>query len=255
MKVLFIGDVYGSRGMKALEILLPEIKATYKPHIIIVNGENAANGRGINKKIYTQMMSMGIHAVTMGNWVWGNQELFSFIEESNIVRPLNFPKAPGQGYLMLNFNHQKVLIINALGRTFMNPNLDDPFKAIEQLIAREKADYVIVDFHAEATSEKVALGHYLDGKVNLLVGTHTHIPTADERKLPQGTLYITDVGMTGPVNGVIGVSKEIVIERFLNGFARPNEVALGAIQMNAVLADLTAKTIQRIHFKIFHKSE
>ena len=195
------------------------------------------------------MMGLGIHAMTMGNWVWGNKELFEFIEDSNVIRPFNFREAPGKGYQVINYNGQKLLVINALGRTFMNANLDDPFTGVLNILNTVDHDYALLDMHAEATSEKVAIGHYLDGKIDAVVGTHTHIPTADDRKLPGGTLYITDVGMTGPLNGVIGVTKEIVIKRFLNGFSTPNEVAPGEKQLNAVIMDFSKKTIQRIHIE------
>ena len=249
MKVLFIGDLYGKPGLDILIEKLPELKEDYKPNLIILNAENAHFGRGINLKIYKELMLLGIHVITMGNWVWGNKELFEFIDDANIVRPFNFREAPGKGYLTVNFNGQKVLVINALGRTFMNPQVGDPFTGIDEIIKINHADYTIVDFHAEATSEKVALGHYLDGRVSAVLGTHTHIPTADERALPLGTLYITDVGMTGPKEGVIGVSKEIVLNRFLNGFSTPNEVAQGTKQLNAVIMDLRLKTIKRIHLE------
>ena len=249
MKVLFIGDLYGKPGLDMLTDHLTELKSKYRPNLIILNAENASYGRGISLKIYKELMSMGIHMLTMGNWVWGNKELFEFIDGSNIVRPFNFRNAPGMGALTMNYNGKKLLVINALGRTFMNPNLDDPFTGIDFILENEKADYVLVDIHAEATSEKVALGHYLDGRVSAVVGTHTHIPTADERALPNGTLYITDVGMTGPLNGVIGVTKEIVLDRFINGFSIPNEVAPGPKQLNAVILDFEKKTIQRIHIE------
>ncbi|MBN2299853.1 MAG: TIGR00282 family metallophosphoesterase [Acholeplasmataceae bacterium] len=249
MKILFIGDIYGKPGLEMVTTYLPEIKDKHHPNLIIVNAENAANGRGINLKIYKELMSLGIHAITMGNWVWGNRELFEFIDQSNIVRPMNFRESPGKGYITINYNGQKLLVINALGRTFMNPNLEDPFTSIEKIVEAEHADFTFIDFHAEATSEKVALGHYLDGKVDVIVGTHTHVQTADERVLPKGTLYITDVGMTGPLNGVIGVTKEIVLDRFLNGFSIPNEVAPGSKQLNAVILDLKKKTIKRIHIE------
>jgi len=249
MKVLFIGDLYGKPGLDMLNDHLVELKNKYRPNVIVLNAENASYGRGINLKIYKELMSMGIHMLTMGNWVWGNKELFEFIEGSNIVRPFNFKNAPGKGALTINYNGKKLLVINALGRTFMNPNLEDPFTGIDLILENEKPDYVLVDIHAEATSEKVALGHYLDGRVSAVVGTHTHIPTADERALPGGTLYITDVGMTGPLNGVIGVSKEIVLDRFINGFSTPNEVAPGPKQLNAVIMDFEKKTIQRIHIE------
>lgn len=249
MKVLFIGDVYGKPGLDMLNLHLEELKKTYKPNVIIANAENAHYGRGINLKLYKEMMGLGIHAMTMGNWVWGNKELFEFIEDSNIIRPFNFREAPGKGYQVINYNGQKLLVMNALGRTFMNPNLDDPFTGVLNILNTVDHDYALLDMHAEATSEKVAIGHYLDGKIDAVVGTHTHIPTADERKLPEGTLYITDVGMTGPLNGVIGVTKEIVIHRFLNGFSTPNEVAPGEKQLNAVIMDFSKKTIQRIHIE------
>jgi len=249
MKVLFIGDIYGKSGLDILNLYLPLMKEEFKPNIIIVNAENAANGRGINLKIYKELMSLGVTAITMGNWVWGNKELFEFIDESKVIRPLNFRAAPGKGYQIINFNSKKVLIINVLGRTFMNPNLECPFLSIEKVLENESYDYSIIDVHAEATSEKVAIGHYFDGKVDIILGTHTHIQTADNRVLPKGTIYMTDVGMTGPLNGVIGVSKEIVIDRFLNGFSIPNEVAQGSKQLNAVIIDLNKKTIERIHYE------
>jgi len=249
MKVLFIGDIYGRPGLDILSEHLPDLKSRFKPNVIIANGENASHGRGISLKIYKEMMSLGISAITMGNWVWGHKELFEFIDDSNVIRPINFRQAPGKGYLTINYNGTKLLVINALGRTFMNANMDCPFITIEKLVETEEVDYILVDFHAEATSEKVALGHYLDGKVDAILGTHTHVPTADNRKLPNGTLYITDVGMTGPLNGVIGVTKEIVLDRFLNGFSIPNEVAPGTKQLNAVFLDLEKKTIERIHIE------
>ena len=247
MKILMIGDIYGKQGMETLLKCLPEIKQTYKPQFIIANGENLANGRGIKQAQYKKLMSAGIHALTMGNWVWGQSELKTFIDDSNIVRPINYLNAPGHGYKLFNFNDKKILVINALGRTFMNGNLENPFLMIEKILDTVDADVKIVDFHAEATSEKIALGLYLDGKADLIVGTHTHVQTADERKLPNGTFYITDVGMTGPFNGVIGVKADLVIDRFINGHSLPNEVAEGEMQFNAVLVDLINQSIKRIH--------
>jgi len=249
MKVLFIGDIYSKSGVDMLAMHLPELKHIHKPNLIIANAENASNGRGISLSIYKQLMGMGIACLTMGNWVWGNKELYNFIDESKVIRPINYLNAPGHGYIVLNYNGKKVLIANALGRTFMNANLENPFTMLKALVDEIEADYKIIDFHAEATSEKVALGHYLDGQVDVIVGTHTHVQTADERVLPKGTLYITDVGMTGPLDGVIGVKKDLVIDRFINGFSVPNEVAQGDQQLNAVVIDLNQKTIERIHIK------
>lgn len=250
MKVLFIGDIYGEPGRKIFLDHIDELKAAHKPNIIIVNSENSANnGRGITQKFYKELMQKGVSAVTMGNHTYGQNELLTFIDDSHVIRPINYKAAPGKGYDLIKFNSQTLLVINALGRTFMNANMESPFFEIEKVINEVKADYVFVDFHAEATSEKVALGHYLDGKVSAIVGTHTHIPTADERVLPKGTLYITDVGMTGPLDGVIGVDKDIVVNRFLYGYSLPNQVAITKNQLNAVILDLKNKTIKRIHLE------
>lgn len=250
MKILFIGDIYGEPGRKILLDNLDELKQTYRPNIIIVNAENSANnGRGITQKFYKELMSAGVHAVTMGNHVWGQNELLEFISDSHVVRPINFFEAPGKGYDLIKYNDQTLLVINALGRTFMNASLESPFFEIERVIGEIKSDYVFVDFHAEATSEKIALGHYLDGRVSAIVGTHTHVQTADERRLPKGTLYITDVGMTGPLDGIIGVDKEIVIKRFLHGHSVSNQVAITKNQLNGVFMDLRLKTIKRIHLE------
>ena len=249
MKFLIIGDVYGKPGLQALEYFLPQLKQTYNPHLIIVNAENAANGRGINQAIYKSLMSLGIHVLTMGNHVFANKELETFIDQSNIVRPLNYLQAPGKGYHVINFNNKKILVMNALGQAFMNQNVQSPFLTIEQTLHDIDHDISILDIHAEATSEKVALGHYFDGKIDIIFGTHTHVQTHDSRILPQGTYYLTDVGMTGPLNGVIGVKKEIVIDRFINGYSLPNSVDDGAIQLNGWYIDTQQKTHQLIHLE------
>lgn len=250
MRILFIGDIYGEPGRKILLSNLDDLKATYKPNIIIVNAENSANnGRGITYRFYKELMAAGVHVVTMGNHVWGQNDLVDYIDDSRIVRPLNFPKAPGKGYDVIQYNQTTLLVINALGRTFMNANLESPFFEIDHLLETVKTDYVFIDFHAEATSEKVALGHYLDGRVDAVIGTHTHVPTADNRVLPKGTLYITDVGMTGPLDGIIGVDKDIVVNRFLYGHSPANVVANTKNQLNGVILDLKKKTIERIHIE------
>lgn len=250
MKILFVGDIYGEPGRKIFLDNIEELKAIHKPNLVIVNAENSANnGRGITQKFYKELMQKGVSCVTMGNHVFGQNELTSFIDDSHVVRPINFKQAPGKGYDLIKYNNQTLLVINALGRTFMNANLESPFHEIDRIIKEVRSDYVFVDFHAEATSEKVALGHFLDGRVSAVVGTHTHIQTADERALSKGTLYITDVGMTGPLDGVIGVDKEIVVNRFLYGYSLPNVVAATKNQLNAVLLDLRLKTITRIHLE------
>lgn len=250
MKVLFIGDIYGKPGRDMLEKSLPHLKQTYKPNIIIVNAENSANnGRSITEDYYSDLMRMGITSITMGNHVWNNRNLVDFIDGTHIVRPANYYEAPGKGYDLIQYNDKKLLVINLLGRTFMSGNVENPFFVAKKIIEEVEADYVFIDFHAEATSEKIAFAHYLDGKATAIVGTHTHVPTADERVMPNGTLYITDVGMTGPLEGIIGVDKDIVINRFLYGHSRPNKVAESQNQLNGVIMDFVDKTIKRIHLK------
>lgn len=249
MKILFIGDTYGLYGLDYLLEQLPELKRTYKPNMIIVNGENLAEGRGITEQIYKELMKVNVSAITMGNWTWGNYNLLDFIESSVIIRPANFKEAPGVGYKNIKFNDKNLLVINLLGRTFMNANVENPFETIDNILEKEKADYIFVDFHAEATSEKIAMAHYLDGRVDALVGTHTHVQTNDDRKYPKGLLYITDVGMTGSMDGVIGVEKEIVLRRFKTGYSTGNVVAKGRRQLNGVFLDLTTKKIEKIRIE------
>jgi metallophosphoesterase (TIGR00282 family) len=187
MKILMIGDIYGDSGLDILSNEIASLKNTYKPHLIIANAENSANGRGITKKIYKHLMEIGIHVITMGNHVFAHKELQTFIDEANIVRPINFLEAPGKGYLVYNYNQKKILIINALGRAFINLSLENPFTEVEHILNTVEHDISIIDFHAEATSEKVAFGHYLDGKATIIFGTHTHVQTNDARILPKGT--------------------------------------------------------------------
>lgn len=220
MNILFIGDIVGRPGRDALATYLPNLKDHYKVDLTIVNGENAAHGKGITKKIYYQLLEWGADIVTLGNHTWDKKEIFDFIDDENdLIRPANFPAGtPGKGIIFKKINQTNVAVINLQGRTFMNP-IDDPFQLANQLIdeAKKKAKIIFVDFHAEATSEKQAMGWYLDGKISAIVGTHTHIQTSDERILPKGTAYITDVGMTGPYDSVLGVEKEAVIRKFVTG--------------------------------------
>lgn len=250
MKVLFIGDVYGMPGREYLKQELPKLKVEYKPNIIVVNAENSANnGRGITEEFYTELMRLGVSTITMGNHVWGNKHLVEFIDNAHISRPANYYQAPGKGYDLIQYNDKKLLVINLLGRTYLDWNLENPFHVADKIINEVQADYILIDFHAEATSEKISLAHHLDGRITALVGTHTHVQTADERILPNGTLYITDVGMTGPLDGIIGVDREIVINRFLYGYTEPNKIAVSKNQLNAVIMDFDNKTIKRIHLE------
>lgn len=250
MKILFVGDIYGQLGVDYLIDKMPYLKKEYRPNMVIVNAENAANGRGITHKIYKQLMHLGITLISMGNHTWKHHELAEFIETSNIVKPLNDGVNLGVGYKVMNYNGQKLLFINALGSVYMDQAYPLPFTDIEKIIDEIDHDYAMVDFHAEVTSEKIALGHFLDGKASVIVGTHTHVQTNDARMLPKGTLYITDVGMTGALNGVIGVDKDIIVDRFLNGYSKANVVASGLRQLNAVIIDLGHKpSIKTIHLE------
>ncbi len=247
MKILFIGDIYGEPGVSFLVENLPSLKRTHRPNLIIVNAENSANGRGINKKIYKTLMKSGVSLITMGNHTWKNKELKEFINDSNIIRPINDGSNLGVGYKVINYNDLKVLVINALGVAFMNEKYEPPYLEIEKILNEVEHDYSLLDFHAEATSEKIALAHFLDGKLDIMLGTHTHIQTNDDRIFPKGLLYLTDVGMTGPLNGVIGVEKEIIINRFIYNGKESNKVASGKRQLNGVILTLSPiKSIEKI---------
>ncbi|KIL47790.1 TIGR00282 family metallophosphoesterase [Jeotgalibacillus campisalis] len=246
MKLLFIGDVVGSPGREMVEEYLPQIKEKYQPDCTVINGENAASGRGITEKIYRQLEAAGGDAITMGNHTWDNREIFQFIDQtSNLIRPANYPKgAPGKGMQMISAGSNEIAVINLLGRTFMNP-VDDPFPVVKKLVeeARRHTPYIFVDFHAEATSEKQAMGWYLDGKVSAVVGTHTHVQTADNRVLPGGTAYLSDVGMTGPYDAVLGMEREAVLKRFLTTLPTRFEVPkTGRTLLSGCLIHMDRKT-------------
>lgn len=254
MKILFIGDVVGQPGRKMVETYLPKLKKKFRPHLTIINGENAAHGRGITEKIYHQLLHSGAQIITMGNHTWDNRDIFEFIEDAScLVRPANFPQdTPGEGMRFARVNQQLVAVINLQARTFLPP-LDCPFKKLDELIveAKKRTSLIFVDFHGEATSEKIALAWYADGRVSAVVGTHTHVQTADERILPKGTAYITDVGMTGPYDGILGVEREAVIKKFLTSLPVRFEVSKGREQLSGVVIELDdetgkAKSIERV---------
>jgi metallophosphoesterase (TIGR00282 family) len=246
MKILFIGDIVGSPGREAIAKLLPGLKKEYKLDFVIANAENAAGGSGITAKVAEELFASGVEVLTSGDHIWKKREIFEFIaQEGRILRPLNFPSGtPGCGFAVFKTRDGlKIGVANVNGRVFMEP-LECPFKttlAAQEALSKE-TKIIIVDIHAEATSEKVALGWYLDGKVSAVVGTHTHIQTADERILPQGTAYITDVGMAGPCDSVIGRRIEDVLERFITALPTRFEVASENIQLQGVVLDIDEKT-------------
>ncbi|SDY69277.1 hypothetical protein SAMN05421736_10350 [Evansella caseinilytica] len=245
MKVLFIGDVVGSPGRNALKEYLPKLKRKYRPELTIVNGENAAGGKGLTEKVYQEIRDAGADVITLGNHAWDKKEIFDFIDEKDdLVRPANLPEGtPGTGYVIKKVGSYKVAVINGQGRTFM-PAIDCPFRVLDRIVkeVRKKTPIIFVDFHAEATSEKQAIGWYLDGKVSAVVGTHTHVQTADERVLPGGTAYTTDAGMTGPYDGILGMDRDVIINRFLTSLPARFEVTKGREQLNGVILSINGKT-------------
>lgn len=225
LTALFIGDVIGKPGRRALQQLLPEVKKRYAPDLVIGNGENSAGGFGITYPVYTALREAGLDVVTGGNHIWDKRDVLEFIDrEDRLIRPLNYPgRPPGEGVTALSVRGVEVVVINLMGRIFMNP-LDCPFRTLDaelkRLSQRACKRVVIVDFHAEATSEKAALAMYVDGRVGAVLGTHTHVQTADERILPKGTAFLTDAGMTGPYESVIGMDAKDSLHRFLTGMGR-----------------------------------
>ncbi|WP_200759821.1 TIGR00282 family metallophosphoesterase [Effusibacillus dendaii] len=256
MRILFIGDIVGQPGRTAVTQYLPQVLEEYNPDLTIANAENAANGRGLTPKLAEMLFDANVDILTMGNHVWDNKDIFGYIEdEKRIVRPANFPKgAPGQGFTLVRAGNVQIAVVNLLGRVFMG-DYDSPFVAIDQILEEigDASRHIFVDFHAEATSEKLAFAHYVDGRVSAVIGTHTHVQTADEQILLHGTAYLTDVGMCGPVNSIIGMKTEQVIQRFLTQMPIRFEVENGPAMLNAVCIDLSdtgkAVSIERIHLK------
>lgn len=248
MKILFIGDIIGKLGRKVVRQLIPNLKKEYSPDFILANGENLAHGAGITLKTYDEMLMAGVDALTSGNHVWGNRDFIKDIGSccSFFVRPANYPpENPGKTHIIIKRNDLKIGVICINGRVFMNPPLDCPFRVIEPIIEKIKkeTDIIFVDFHAEASSEKSAMGFFLDGRVSAVVGTHTHIQTADERILPNGTGYISDVGMVGAQNSVIGAQIEPIIDRFLTSMpTRFEPEEKGPAIFNAVLITIDEKS-------------
>jgi len=266
MRVLFIGDIAGSPGRQIVRDRLADLVSQRQIDLVIANGENAASGFGITPRLAQELLGLGIEVLTGGNHSWDRKEILEFMpHEPRLLRPANFPEGnPGCGlFTGTAKNGVKYTVINLQGRVFL-PAIDDPFRKADELLKNLPADtdFVLVDMHAETTSEKIALGWYLDGRVTAVVGTHTHVTTADERVLPEGTAYITDVGMTGPHDGVIGMERRGIIKKFLDGLPARFDVAQGDVQMNAVLIEtgdegarnaaglLRAKTIERLRLRI-----
>ncbi len=258
MKVLFIGDIVARPGRRAVKLGLPDLVNKLKIDFVIANAENAAGGFGITRAVCEEIFSTGVDVITSGNHVWDKKEAVTYIpKENRVLRPANYPReVPGEGSIVMKTSGgEKVGVLNLSGRVFMQP-LDCPFKAAEREVAelKEQTSVIIVDFHGEATSEKSALGWYLDGKVSAVLGTHTHVQTADEKILPRGTAFITDAGMTGPVDSIIGVRKDQIINKFLTQIPTRFETARGETMLSCVVLDINAKTglstdIQRLQIR------
>lgn len=259
MRILFIGDIVGSMGRETLTTYLPKLKKKYRPQVTIANGENAAAGRGITEKIYKKFLQDGVDVVTLGNHSWDNKDIFEFIDDAKkLIRPANFVEGvPGKGLVFVKVNQLELAVINLQARTFMVP-LDDPFGKAEELIseARERTPLIFVDFHGETTSEKQAMGWFLDGHVSAVVGTHTHVQTNDARILPEGTAYLTDVGMTGPYDGILGMKRGPIIEKFQTSLPKRFEVVEeGRSLLSACVIDIDDQTGRAIKIEPIQISE
>jgi 2',3'-cyclic-nucleotide 2'-phosphodiesterase len=240
VKLIFVADVVASPGRRALEQVLPALRERHEPDFVVVNGENSAGGVGITERIARGIFELGVDVITLGNHAYRHSEVYPYLDqEQRIIRPANYPKRdPGRGHTIVEKNGMRLGVVNLAGTVFLD-SARSPFAEADALLAElsGKTDYVFVDFHAEATSEKVAMGWYLDGRVTACVGTHTHVPTADARVLDKGTAYITDVGMTGPRESVIGVERELAIKRFLTQTPVKFETAQGDPWLNGVLVE------------------
>jgi 2',3'-cyclic-nucleotide 2'-phosphodiesterase len=257
MKILFVGDIFGQPGRRIVKETLPALLEEFSPELILANGENAAAGFGITPPLVEELLDTGIAVLTSGNHIWDKREILPYLTEhadGRLLRPANYPAgAPGHGMCLgKTRSGVEYAVLNLQGRVFM-PAIDCPFRCADSLLAEipDRVRIRIVDMHAEATSEKLAMGWYLDGRVTAVVGTHTHVPTADEAVLPGGTAYITDVGMTGPYDSVIGIEKEAAIKKFLDQLPARFEVAKGGVRLSAALIEADAETgkarsIQRI---------
>ncbi len=252
MLILAIGDIVGRPGRQAVGQLLPGLRQQYGLELVIANGENAAGGIGLTPATAQELLEAGVDVLTSGNHIWAQKEIIPHLDgDMPILRPLNYPPGvPGRGHIVIG----QVAVVNLIGRTFIG-DFDCPFRAMDQLLSELKQGVIIVDFHAEATSEKVAMGRYLDGRVSAVLGTHTHVGTTDAQLLPQGTAYVTDIGMTGPLDSVIGDDAEAVIQRFLTRLPHHLSVGKGKTAFNAILvgvADDTgqATSIERIYREV-----
>lgn len=255
MKILAVGDLIGASGLKELKKQLADIKQKEKIDFVIVNAENVAEGMGITQQNFDEILALNIDVITMGNHTWGKKDIFKFIDHPKLIRPANYPKGVvGKGYNIFTCQNKKIAVINLIGRVDINVLTENPFIIVEEIVEKiqDEVDMIFVDFHAEATAEKIAMGYFLDGKVTAIFGTHTHVQTADEKILPKGTGYITDIGMTGPKYSVIGMDIEASLKRFKTTLPERYKIATGECILNAVIFDVDesnnkVKSIKRLY--------
>lgn len=250
MRILFVGDIVGRPGRTAISTFLPRIKRELRADWVIANGENAAHGNGLTPSTMKELFESGIDVITSGNHIWDKRDIYELLDtEPRLLRPANYPaEVPGHGVFVTEIGNPPVslAVINLEGRAFMPP-IDEPIRAVDELLSDlPEKSIVFVDFHAETTSEKLALGFFLDGRVSALVGTHTHVQTSDARILPKGTAYLTDVGMTGPYYSVLGVKPEIIIARMRTDLPQKFELSEGAVEINACVVEVDEKTRQAV---------
>lgn len=255
MRILTVGDIVGKSGINKLKKELPNLIKNKNIDFVIVNGENAAEGMGLTEKMYREILDLNVDIVTMGNHTWGKKEIFNFIDDEHIIRPANYSENnPGKGYRIFNKKGKKIAVVNLIGRVTMGVLSENPFLKSREIVdkIKSKVDIIIIDFHAEATAEKIALGYFLDGEATIIFGTHTHVQTADEKILPKGTAYITDIGMTGPENSVIGMDISASIKRFETSLPEKYKIAEGPAMMNSVLFEINDETNKVINIERFN---
>ena len=257
MKILAVGDLVGETGLERLKKDLPNLQEAENIDFTIVNGENVAGGMGMTTKNFHELNKLNIDVITMGNHTWGKKDIFSFIDKPNIIRPANYSRGvPGHGYTIIEKNNKKIAVINLIGRTDMGILSENPFTTLDDILKKIDADIKILDFHAEATAEKIAMGYYVDGRVTAMFGTHTHVQTADEKILESGTGYITDIGMTGPKKSVIGMDVDTSLKRFVTSLPERYKLAMGECILNGVIFEIDdencrTKEIYRINLSLF----
>ena len=256
MNILAVGDLIGTAGIKELKFVLNQIKEKEKIDFVIVNAENSAEGMGITSRNFEEILEANVDVLTMGNHTWGKKDIFKFIDHPKLIRPANYPKGVvGKGYNIYEKNNKKIAVINLIGRVDMNILSENPFIIVNEIVEniKNKVDIIIVDFHAEATAEKIAMGYFLDGKVTAIYGTHTHVQTADEKILPNKTAYITDIGMTGPKNSVIGMDIEASLKRFITTLPEKYKIATGKNIFNGVIFEIDEKTNNVVNIRRIYK--